>query len=91
MYILGPTGGYLLGFVAAAYLAGTFAQRGWGSRLSTALAAMALADAVLFACGLAWLLQFLPAGQTFTHGLLIFVPGECLKIALAAATLRRMR
>jgi biotin transporter BioY len=40
---------------------------------------------------LAWLLQFLPAGQTFTHGLLIFVPGECLKIALAAATLRRMR
>jgi biotin transport system substrate-specific component len=28
LYILGPTGGYLLGFVAAAYLAGTFAQRG---------------------------------------------------------------
>jgi biotin transport system substrate-specific component len=89
LYLLGPTGGYLLGFVPAAYLAGSFAQRGWGGRLWTALAAMTLTDAVIFACGLAWLLRFLPPQPALLKGLLLFLPGECVKIALAAAVLRK--
>lgn len=91
LYFLGPTGGYMLGFIPAAYLAGTFAQRGWGRRPSTAVAAMALADAALFACGLIWLSKFLPPQQVLMSGLVLFLPGECIKIALAAATLRRVR
>jgi biotin transport system substrate-specific component len=91
LYILGPTGGYMLGFIPAAYLAGAFAQRGWGRRMTTAIAAMALADAVLFACGLAWLAKFLPPQQVLMNGLVLFLPGECIKIAVAAATLRRVR
>jgi biotin transport system substrate-specific component len=89
LYMLGPTGGYMLGFIPAACLAGTLARRGWGRSTTTAVAAMVLADAALFACGLAWLAKFLPGGQLFIGGLVIFLPGECVKIAIAAATLRQ--
>ena len=89
-YLFGPTGGYLVGFIPAAWLAGTLARAGWGRRLSTSLAAMALADAVLFACGLAWLATVLPGDQLLAKGLLPFLPGEAMKVTLAAMTLRRV-
>ncbi len=88
LYFLGPTGGYMVGFIPAAYIAGLLTQRGWGSRTVSAAAAMALADAAIFACGMAWLLKYLPPQQALVSGLAVFVPGECLKIAMATAALR---
>ena len=54
--ILGPTGGYLVGFVLAAYVVGSLAERGWDRRVMTTMLAMVLGSVAMYACGLAWLL-----------------------------------
>lgn len=92
-YMLGPTGGYLLGFLPAAWLAGALAERGWDKRVGTTLLAMTLSDGVVFAVGLLWLAAATAAAGTadastvLTVGLLPFLPGEVLKICLATALL----
>lgn len=92
-YFSGPTAGYLLGFVLAAWLMGGLAERGWDRTAARALLAMTLGTALIFLCGLSWLGAFLwRAGDgglyaTLQAGLLPFVPGAVLKIVLAAAVL----
>lgn len=90
--LAGPTGGYLVGFVGAAYVVGVLAERGWDRRAGTTILAMILGNVVLYACGLAWLscLVYLlgkPLGGVLAIGLLPFLPGEVVKVALAAALL----
>ncbi len=51
-HLLGPTGGHLAGFVAAAYLTGTLAARGWDRRPATTLAAMLAGNALIYPFGL---------------------------------------
>ncbi len=88
-HLLGPTGGYLMAYPAAAALASWFYRRtgrGFGSGLLSAGCALAL----VFACGAAWL-------AVLTHGsiqtvlalaVLPFLPGAGLNIAAAAAVAR---
>lgn len=92
--LLGPTAGYLIGFVAAAYLVGTLAERGWDRRIGTTILAMALGNVVLYAFGLLWLSclvhllgQSLGGGSVFVIGLFPFLAGDLVKILLAAALL----
>src|SRR5690606_7512035 len=54
-YALGPTGGYLVGFVMAAALLGRLSRRGWDRRLRSSVAAMLLANALVYVPGLLWL------------------------------------
>jgi len=82
--LLGPTGGYLLAFPLAAAVTGTLAERGWDRRALTTLAAMLIGSGVIFACGLAWLARFVPAGRLLGAGLLPFLPGDVVKASLAA-------
>ena len=89
--LFGPTGGYLLGFVPGAWLAGELFDRGAGRTVGRAVGALLAADAILFAFGLAWLSLYLPAKSLLAAGLLPFIPGEAVKIALAAAVLTRAR
>lgn len=87
---LGPTGGYLFGFVLAAWIVGALSERAWDRRIATTVAAMILGNLVIYACGLAWLccLVHLLAqplrGGILAAGLYPFVVGDLLKIALAA-------
>lgn len=80
--LFGPTGGYLLGFVAAAALMGHFAAHpGWrGAALGALLATVAI-----YACGVAWLC--LITGQSVGHGLALgvwpFIGGDAIKALLA--------
>ncbi len=90
-YLLGPTGGYLLGFLPAAWLTGLLFERGWGRRRITALLALGIGDAALFLPGLAWLAMFVPAKALLPAGLISFMPGEAIKIPLAAILLSRLR
>jgi biotin transport system substrate-specific component len=84
----GATAGYLLAFPAAAYVTGLLAERGWDRRFRTAAAAMALGSFVILACGWAWLaLMFKGGAEAFRLGVAPFLPGDVLKIALAAAAL----
>lgn len=86
-HLLGPTGGYLAGFVAAAAVIGWCAERGWDRTPVRAFAAMLLGSVVLFACGVAQLSLFLGVPRAIELGLLPFVAGDLLKMALAAALL----
>ncbi len=85
--ILGPSGGYLLGFVPAAALTGFLAERGWDRRFLTTWAAMALGSTMIFACGLPWLAQFVGWDNVLATGLLPFIPGDVVKQVLAALAL----
>jgi biotin transport system substrate-specific component len=86
-HLLGPTGGYLLGFVVAAALIGTLAERGWDRSPWRSWLAMALGSAAMFACGLAQLATFLPNDQVVAAGLTPFLPGSILKVTAAAILL----
>ncbi|HEU5394900.1 MAG TPA: biotin transporter BioY, partial [Candidatus Methylomirabilis sp.] len=83
----GPTGGYLLGFIAAAYLTGTLAERGWDRSVRFAAAAMAAGNVVIYLFGVPWLALFLGWPKAVTAGLLPFIPGDLLKLAAAALAL----
>ncbi len=87
-HLSGVTAGYLLAFPAAAFVTGYLAERGWDRRFLTAAAAMALGSLVILAGGWAWLtLFFRTASEAFLLGVAPFLPGDVIKIALAAAAL----
>jgi biotin transport system substrate-specific component len=92
-YFLGPTGGFLAGFVLLALIVGYAADRGWDRSPVRLFAAMLLADVIVFALGFVWLALFAHLGQrtglgfnaAFANGVVPFVLGDLLKIALASA------
>ena len=87
-YMMGPTGGYLAGFLAAAALCGWLAERGWDRNPLTTLAAMVLGNAVIYALGLAWLGTLIGWDKpVLEFGLLPFIYGDVAKALLAAAVL----
>ena len=81
------TGGYLVGFVAAAALVGWLAERRWDRRPGTTVAAMAIGTLVIYAFGVAWLSLFVGFGAALVQGVLPFLLGDALKIAAATAAL----
>lgn len=81
--LVGPTGGYLLGFLVSAWLVGGFADRGWDRSYLKSLLALCAGTAVIFICGLAWLSQFVGGAELLLLGLYPFLPGAALKIAAA--------
>ncbi|MEX1296075.1 MAG: biotin transporter BioY [Candidatus Limnocylindrales bacterium] len=87
--LLGTTGGYLAGFLFASAAVGKLAERGWDRRLGGSLGAMAIGTLIIYAFGLAWLALALGRGVTdvLPFGLFPFVPGDILKLLLAAGIL----
>jgi biotin transport system substrate-specific component len=87
-YMLGPTGGYLVGFVVAAGVVGWLAERGWDRRLVWTAVAMVLGNVVIYVFGVAWLAVFLrDLGGALVQGMLLFVVGDLIKIAVATLAL----
>ncbi|WP_235830099.1 biotin transporter BioY [Algihabitans albus] len=86
-YMTGPTGGYLLGFLVAALVVGRLAERGWDRSLLGSFAAMLLGNSLLFLCGVGYLAALIGVEQAISVGLLPFLAGEVLKIALVTALL----
>ena len=82
-YMMGPTGGYLVGFVAAAALVGFFAERGADRSVPKLLGAMTLGHIVLFGFGYAWLAHLLGNELAFTAGVEPFILGTVIKTLLA--------
>lgn len=85
--LLGPTGGYIAGFLVAAFVVGWLAEHGWSRHLLTAAIAMVIGNVLIYALGLTWLARFVPADNLWMAGLIPFIPGDLLKIAVATAVL----
>jgi biotin transport system substrate-specific component len=92
MYLAGPTGGFLAGFVAAAYVAGWAAER--GASVLRLIAGMITAEALILGLGFAWLAfgAQMAGGATgvgfakaFQFGVQPFLLGDLLKLALATS------
>lgn len=82
LYLAGPTGGYLIGMLAASWATGTLsAGRGLVARLGAMLAGMALIDGL----GVAWLALYVPAPRLLAEGVAPFILGDLVKIGLVAA------
>ncbi len=87
-YMMGPTGGYLVGYVLAAAAVGGLAARGWDRNVFTAAAAMLFGNALIYIPGLFWLgVLFGWDKPILDWGLTPFVIGDLLKLALVAAGL----
>ena len=92
-----PSAGYLIGFVPAAALVGLLAERGWDRSVPATLAAMVLGTAVIFLFGVLGLIRYMTAVDgldaatamrtALVSGVLPYLPGAMLKIALAAMLL----
>ena len=89
-YMAGPTGGFLMGFLAAAMVTGLMAERGWDRSLWRVLAMMAVGHAVIFIFGLAWLAPMFrfDFGRAWAAGVAPFYAATVLKTALAAAVMQ---
>ena len=88
LYLAGPTGGFLVGFLPAVALVGLLAERGFDRTLPRALLAMALGHAVIFAVGLAWLAPAVGLSKAWALGAAPFAVATLLKTGLAAALMR---
>ena len=88
--VLGPTGGYLVSYPLAAAIAGLAAGAARSATRSRALLICYLLGcaglAVIYAVGATWLavVTDLPLTVALTQGVLIFVPFDLIKVALAA-------
>ena len=85
--LLGPTGGYLLGFIAAAYLIGLLAARGLDRRIPSALVAFLVGEVVIYLFGVSWLSFYLGIQRALVAGFLPFLIGDAIKLAAAALAL----
>lgn len=86
VHFVGPTGGYLAGFVVAAFMAGLLAERGWTSNLLRGTLTMLLGNAIILALGFAWLAWLIGAADAVTYGLTPFLAGAALKSLLASVS-----
>lgn len=90
-YMMGGTGGYLVGFVLAAGVLGWLARKGWDRGVAKTAGAMLIGNAIIYVPGLLWL-GHLYAGSkgwatVLDWGLWPFLAGDALKLALAALIL----
>lgn len=85
--LAGPTGGYLIGFAAAAWVVGLMAERGMDRQILKTLAAFLAGTVVIYLFGVLWLANYLGFPQAIQAGLLPFLIGDIVKAVLAAAGL----
>lgn len=83
--LLGPTGGYLLGFVASVFLIGLLLERGWKRSYWLTSAALAMGSAVTLTLGALWLSFFVGGECAWAMGVYPFLIGSVIKILAAAA------
>lgn len=81
-YMLGPTGGYLAGYLAASWLVGMLAR---GRKVPGQFIAMLVGLALIYMAGMAWLALFVPLSQLAAVGLWPFLLGDMLKLCVVSA------
>lgn len=87
LFLFGPTGGYIFGFIAAAYVTGLLAQNRWDRRITTTICAMIIGDLLILSLGLLRLTLIVGFKNAMVTGVYPFIGGDLIKIGLAAALL----
>ncbi|MBT5799784.1 biotin transporter BioY [Alphaproteobacteria bacterium] len=82
-YLVGPTGGFLAGFVISAYVLGCLASRGWGKTWQNTALAMLIGISIIFLAGISWLSQFIGLQAAIINGFLPFIYADFLKLLIA--------
>ena len=85
--LVGPTAGYLVGFLAAAFVVGLLSERGWDRKPWTTAASMIIGNGIIYLAGVLWLSRFVGWQAVLSTGFLPFLAGDALKIALATILL----
>ena len=85
-YLIGPTGGYLIGFAVAMYVVGLLAEKHWDRTVIGIVGAMLIGEVIIFALGVGWLTTIIGLNKAIAGGLTPFLLAEVFKIALAALT-----
>ena len=83
-----PTGGYLIGFIAAAYVIGFLSERGLDRR--DVIWALLVGNLLIYVPGLLWLgaKGFVAWGDVFNKGMLPFILGDFVKLMMVGVVLR---
>ena len=84
-YMMGPTGGFLLGFLVSAAAVGFLGQRGWDRSILRTAAAMVLGQAIITFVGVAWLAVLFNLPKAIEVGFKPFLAASLLKVALGIA------
>jgi biotin transport system substrate-specific component len=85
--LVGPTAGYIFGFALAAGVVGELAERRWDRSILTTVAAMTIGMALIYLPGVVWLALLIGTEKAIAAGMLPFLIGDAVKIALAALVL----
>ena len=86
-YLLGPTGGFLFGFLFASILIGDLADRGWGKSVFKSVSAMFIGLFIIYICGVFQLSILKGFDFAIINGLKPFIVGDLYKLVLAALLL----
>jgi biotin transport system substrate-specific component len=84
---VGPTAGYLVGFLAAAFVVGFLSERGWDRKPWATAVSMLIGNGMIYVAGVLWLSRFVGWQAVLSIGVLPFLAGDALKIALATILL----
>ena len=91
--LVGPTAGYLAGFVAAAFVTGWLSERGWDRSVPRLFLAMGLGHIVILAAGFGWLVFGMKLGveKAWLVGIVPFIAASLVKNTLGAALVPAIR
>lgn len=86
-YFAGPTGGYLVGFLVAAFVVGRMAEHGWDRRFFTAVVTFLVGHLLILSIGFVWRAGFVGPAIAAADGFVKTLPGMMIKTILAAMVL----
>jgi biotin transport system substrate-specific component len=91
LHLAGPTGGYLFGYVLAAYVAGYLMERAKERTVKRAFFAMSMGNLAIYFLGLPWLSIYVGVQNALFLGMVPFIGGDFLKLILSLRALRAIR